>query len=394
VILLLLTLACAAPATAQRTYDPGVTDAQITIGNTAPYTGAFSAYSAEERAEAAYFTMMNDHGGVNGRKIRFVSVDDGSDVRQTVAATHRLVEQEHVLAIFGSFGTQANLATRDYLNAAKIPQVFIQANAAVFNDPEHYPWTMGFFATPLVEGSAYARYILTNKPNAKIALLYARGEAGKEYADGLRDGLGSKASTLIVKEATFEYSDPASEIDAQVEALRDSGADVLANFSTGSVATQVIRKAFDLGWHPLQFIPNGSLSIAAFLDPAGLRKADGIISNARSKGWLEPHAQDDPAVRDFVDWMKRYNPQASLRDAISVAGYERAQALIDVLRRCGDDVSRANVMRQAASMDLELGILRPGIKIRTSATDFQPIKQLYLIRFDGADWKSAGAVIE
>jgi branched-chain amino acid transport system substrate-binding protein len=274
------------------------------------------------------------------------------------------------------------------MNEKKVPQLFIQTSSAVFDDPSHFPWTMGFFATYRTEGWSYARYILENRPEAKIAVLYANDDAGKEYLAGVHEGLGAKASTLIVKEASYQVSDPKidSLLDSQIMALKNSGADVFLNLSVGMFASQAIRKAYDMGWRPLQFIPNASLSVTAFLDPAGLEKAAGIVSNARSKGWSHPQARSDPAVREFLEWMSRYNPQASLRDQNNVAGYERAQALVEVLKKCGDNLTRANVMKQAASLDLELGMLRPGIRITTSPSDYQPIKQLYLIRFNGKEW--------
>lgn len=388
--ILLAPMAIAIPGAAEKRYGPGVTDHEIKIGNIAPYTGFMQEYGAVARAEAAYFQMIDDRGGVNGRKINFVSEDDGSDSVRFVDLTHQLVEQQGVLLIFSSFGTEPNLAIRPYMNEKKVPQLFIQSSSAVFDDPSHFPWTMGFFATYRTEGLAYAKYILQNKPAAKIGVLYENTDAGKEYLGGLRDGLGDKALAIIVKEASYQVADP--DVDSQVLALKNSGADVFLNLSVGTFATAAIRKAYDIDWHPLQFIPNASLSIALFLDPAGLPKAAGIITNARSKSWTHPQSRNDPVVRGFLDWMSRYNPQASLRDQNNVAGYERAQALIQVLKKCGDDLTRANVMKQAASMDFELGMLRPGIRVRTSADDYQPIKQLFLIRFNGKDWEPIGPV--
>jgi branched-chain amino acid transport system substrate-binding protein len=377
-----------APALAQKTYDPGVTDHEIKIGNIMTYTGWAKEYGAVGRAEAAYFQMINDRGGIGGRKIDFISVDDGSEPGKAVDLARKLVEEDGVLLIFSSVGTESNLAIRAYMNEKKVPQLFIQTSSAVFNDPSHFPWTMGFFATYRTEGWSYARYILENRPEAKIAVLYANDDAGKEYLAGVHEGLGAKASTLIVKEASYQVSDPKidSLLDSQIMALKNSGADVFLNLSVGMFASQAIRKAYDMGWRPLQFIPNASLSVTAFLDPAGLEKAAGIVSNARSKGWSHPQARSDPAVREFLEWMSRYNPQASLRDQNNVAGYERAQALVEVLKKCGDNLTRANVMKQATSLDLELGMLRPGIRITTSPSDYQPIKQLYLIRFNGKEW--------
>ncbi len=381
----------ATPAAAQKKYDPGATDTEIKIGNISPYSGLYSEYGAVARAEAAYFQMINDRGGVNGHKINFVSVDDSSDTGKSLELARKLVEQDGVLLIFSSFGSESNEAIRKYMNDKKVPQLFIQASSAVFDDPAHFPWTMGFFATYRTEGSAYAKYILQSKPGAKIAVLYANTDAGKEYLAGVHDGLGKKASTMIVKEVPYEQADPT--LSSQIEALKSSGADVFINLAFGKFAAQAIRSAYDIGWHPLQFIPNASLSIDAFIDPAGREKAAGIITNARSKGWMHTQERNDPAVREFLAWMSKYNPKASLRDQLNVAGYERAQVLVEVLRKCGNDLTRANVMKQAAGLDLELGMLRPGIRITTSPTDYQPIKQLYLMKFDGTTWVPFGQVI-
>ena len=375
---------------AQKAYDPGASDSEIKIGNIAEYSGWGSAYGAVGRAEAAYFRMMNDRGGVNGRKIDFISLDSESDAAKSVDLARQLVEQDRVLLIFSPIGTESNLAIRAYLNDRKVPQIFVESSSAAFDDPGHFPWTMGFFPTYRTEGLAYAKYILRNRPAAKIAVLYANDDAGKEYLAGVHDGLGDKASSMIVKEASYQTSE--TTLDPQIVALKNSGADVFFNLSLGPFATQAIRTAYDMDWHPLQFIPNASLSVAAFLDPAGLAKASGIIANARSKGWLEPQTRTDPEVREFLEWMSKYNPEASLRDQNNVAGYERAEALVEVLRKCGDNLTRSNVMKQAASLDVELGMLRPGIRVTTSPTDYQPIKQLFLIRFNGRNWVPFGAV--
>jgi len=274
----------------------------------------------------------------------------------------------------------------------KVPQPFVADTDSSNDDPAHFPWTMGFQASKRAEAAAYAKYILQNKPNAKIAVLYSQDPAGEEWRLGLHDGLGARAAALIVKEVSFAYSDPGG-LDAQVAAAKSSGADVFMNLTVGKFATRAISKAYDIGWHPLQFIPNASLSIAAFLEPAGLEKATGVVSNARSKGWLTSQAQRDPAVREFLDWLKRYLPEANPRDADNVYGYEVAQTLIEVLKKCGDDLTRANVMNQAAHLDLALGMLRPGIRITTSPTDYRPIKQLFLVQFDGKDWVRFADVI-
>jgi len=369
----------------------GATDSQIKIGNMVAYTGRGKVYASVARAEAAYFQMINDRGGIHGRKIEFISLDNASEPGKSLPLARKLVEEDGVLLIFSSLGTEANLAMRAYLNDQKVPQLFVQSSSAVFDDPSHFPWTMGFFATYRTEGRVYAKYIRQNRPRARIGILYANDDAGKEYLAGIHEGLGDQAAAMIVKEVAYQDSDAA--LDAQILALKNSGADVLLNMSMGGFATQAIRKIYEMDWHPLQFIPNAALSVAAFLEPAGLEKATGIITNARSKGWSSPEARRDPGVAEFVEWMRKYNPEASLRDQDNAAGYERAQALVEVLKRCGDDLTRANVMKQAASLDLELGMLRPGIKIRTSPDDYQPIKQLYLVKFDGKAWVPFGSVI-
>jgi branched-chain amino acid transport system substrate-binding protein len=390
-----LALAALTPAPlalAQKAYDPGAADTELKIGNIMSYTGWAESYGAIGRAEAAYFRMINDRGGVNGRKITFISVDNGSAATNSADLARRLVEHDGVLLVFGSLGTETNLAIRAYLNEQHVPQLFVDSSSAVFDDPAHFPWTMGFFASYRTEGLAYAKYILQSKPGARIAILYADDDAGKEYLAGVLDGLGPRSSAMIVRQISYRTAD--ASLDAQLTALRDSGADVFLNFAVGPFATEAIRKAYDLDWHPLQFIANASLSIAAFLDPAGLPKAAGIITNARSKGWLEPQTRSDPAVREFVEWMRQYNPQASLRDQNNVAGYERAAALVEVLKKCGDNLTRANVMQQAAHLDIELGMLRPGIRVSTTPASYQPIHQLFLMKFDGRGWVPFGPVID
>ena len=374
-------------ATAQKKYDPGATDTEITVGNIVPYTGQFSEYGANGRAEAAYFRMINDRGGINGRKINFISLDFNSDPNKSVELAHQLVERDQVLLTVGIWGTPTNLAIRQYMNEKKVPQLFVAAPDPAFDDPSHFPWTMGFQVTKRIEGEVYADYVRRNRPNAKVAILYSHDSSGQEWLRGLKEGFGNKESTMIVKEMSFAYSD-AQLFDAQIIALKDSGADVFMNMTVGRFATEAIRKSYDIDWHPLQFIPNASISIEAFLDPAGLEKSEGIIANARSKGWRGSRSRQDPAVRDFLEWMARYNPQASLRDFEYVYGYEVAQTLVEVLKKCGDNLTRENVMKQATSLDLQLGMLRPGIRITTSPTDYQPIKQLFLVQFDGENWNS------
>jgi branched-chain amino acid transport system substrate-binding protein len=382
-------LFCPWSSSGQETVQTGASSSEIRIGNITCYTGWAKEYAAVARAEAAYFEMINERGGIHGRKIKFISVDNGCESEKSLALAQKLVEKDGVLLLFSTFGTETNLAIRGYMNEKGVPQLFLESSSAVFDDPTHFPWTMGFFATYRTEGRAYAKYILQNKPAGKIGVLAADDEAGREYVAGLREGLGTRTS-MIVQEVKYSSSEP--NLDRQISSLKDSRADVFVNLSIGPFSTEAIRAAFDLNWHPLQLIPNASLSVAAFLEPAGLTKAAGIISNARSKGWRGVQMEPDPAVRDFLEWMKKYNPEANLRDQNNVAGYERAEALVAVLTKCGDDLSHANVMKKASSLDLEIGMLRPGIRLRTSPIAYQPIKELFLIQFDGKQWQPIGEV--
>jgi branched-chain amino acid transport system substrate-binding protein len=388
-VLLILFLA-AWPARAEKKYDPGASDGEIRIGNLVPTSGPFAEYGAIGRAEAAYFRMVNERGGINGRKVTYVSLDSGAGLETPVELAHRLVERERVLLLVSTWGSPTNRSIRPYLNQQGVPQLFVAANDAEFDDPAHYPWTMGFVPSKRTEGERYAHYLLAARPDARIALLYSDDAEGAEYRAGLRAGLGEKADAMIVREGAFRYADP-STIPPLVAGFQRAGADVFMNMAVGRFATQGISAAYDLGWRPLQFLPNASLSISAFLDPAGLEKAKGLICNARSKGWGNAQARKDPAVRAFLDWMKKYLPPGSERDAQSVYGYEVAQALEQVLKRCGDDLTRASVMAEATHLDLELDMLRPGIRIHTSPDDYRPIKDLFLVRFDGRDWVSLDA---
>jgi branched-chain amino acid transport system substrate-binding protein len=388
--LILLALVLALPAPAQKRYDPGASDTEIKVGNFVPYTGPFAEYGAIGRAVAAYFRMVNDHGGIRGRKVTFISLDSGPGPEAALVLARRLVEQDQVLLLAGTWGSPANKAVRPYLNEHRVPQLFVAATDAAFEDPEHYPWTMGFAPSKRTEAALYGRYLLEHKPDARIALLTSDDEDGAEYRAGLAESLGAKAAAMIVQDGRFRYSDPGA-IDALVARFQKAGADVFMNLAIGRFATRGIRAAYDLGWRPLQFIPNASLSVTAFLEPAGLPKAHGLICNARSKGWTGPAAGRDPAVEAFLEWMRTYNPEASLRDAQNVFGYEVAQTLEAVLKACGDDLTRANVLVQATHLDLELGMLAPGIRVHTGPTDYRPIKDLYFVRFDGREWVHLGA---
>ena len=368
----------------------GASDGEIKIGNIVPYTGSFSAYGAIGRAEAAYFRMLNQAGGMNGRKINFISLDSESNTDTAVTLAHRLVEQDQVLLTVSIWGAPANMAIRTYMNEKHVPQLFAAAESDL-NDPSHFPWTMGFQPSRRTEALEYARYILQARPTAKIAILYPADSSAQEWMQAVKDGLGNMASPMIVKELSFDYADPAS-LGTTLTLLKNSGADVFLNLVIGKAATEVILKASAIGWHPLQLISNASLAAIARLAPADRPKAAGIVTNARSKSWLKPSARNDPAVRAFLDWMAVWNPQADLRDPDNVYGYEVAQTVVEVLKKCGDTLTRDNVMKQAASLDLQLGMLHSGIKVTTSPTDYQPIKKLFMIQFDGQDWVSAGKV--
>jgi branched-chain amino acid transport system substrate-binding protein len=310
-----------APVMAQKPCDDGASDTEIKIGNIATYKGWGKEYATVVRAEAAYFQKINERGGVNGRKIKFISLDNASEPGPSLELARKLVEDEKVLLIFGSIGTESNLAIRAYMKDKKVPQLFVQTSSAVFDDPARFPWIMGLFATFRSEDRVYAKYLLQNRLTGKIGVLYANDDAGKEYLAGVRDVLADKTATMIVKEVACQVSEQGSDeaLNLRIASLKESGADVFLNFSVGPFATRSIGAAYDLGWHPLQFIPNASLSVVGFLEPAGLEKAAGIIANARSKGWQSVRAQSDPAVREFLDWMKKYNPDASLRDQNNVA---------------------------------------------------------------------------
>jgi branched-chain amino acid transport system substrate-binding protein len=383
----------ASPAGAgDRNYGPGVSDGEIRIGQTMPYSGPASSWAALGLADAAYFKMVNDRGGVNGRKITLLSLDDGYSPPRTVEQTRRLVENDNVLLIFNPLGTASNSATRKYLNDRKVPQLFVATGASKFGDPAHFPWTMSFSPNYLSEAKVYAKFLLQTKPAGRIAVLYQNDDFGKDYLAGLKAGLGDRAAQMIVAEVTYEVSDPT--VDSQIVSLKNSGADVFFNIATPKFAAQAIRRAYDLDWHPLQFLVNVSSSIATVLRPAGAEKAKGIISAAYQKDPNDPQWRDDPAFQEWNAWMDKYNPQADKGDFFNVTGYNVAQTLVQALRQCGDDLSRENVIRQAAALDLPLPMLLPGIKVTTSPTDFRPIKQMQLQKFDGERWILFGDVIE
>jgi len=371
-------------AKAEKKYGPGVTDTEIKVGQTMPHSGPASAWGTVGRAELAYFRMINDQGGINGRKIKLISLDDAFSPPKTVEQTRRLVEQENVAFIFSSLGP-GNLAVRRYLNDLRVPQLFVLYPTQRLNDPEHFPWTIGLIPSYYLDGKVHARYILAHKPSAKIAILHDNLDVEKEAVKGLRDGLGDKSGQLIVKELSFEISD--ATVDSQMVTLKASGADTFYNVSSPKFATQAIRKANELGWKPLHFLVYGSQSIQAVLEPAGLENSIGIISAIFGKDATDPRWKDDPSTKLYLDWLQKYYPGGRAADIFIGSGWAFAQSLIYVLKQCGDDLSRENIMRQTTNLhSVTLPWLLPGVTLNTSPTDYQPIKQMTETRFNGKSW--------
>jgi branched-chain amino acid transport system substrate-binding protein len=379
----LLAAALASPtALAQKT---------IKIGNTNPYSGPASAYGTIGKTIGAYWKMVNEHGGINGHKIEWISYDDGYSPPKTVEMARRLVEQDQVLLIFQSLGTPTNSAIHKYMNAKKVPHLFVATGATKWNDPKHYPWTMGWQPNYQTEGRIYAEHILKNNPKAKIAVLYQNDDYGKDYLKGFKDGLGSHAN-MIVKEVSYETSDPT--VDSQMVQLQASGADTFFNITTPKFAAQAIRKAYDSGWKPTQYLNNVSASVGSVLKPAGLEKAVGIISTQYLKDPTDPQWQNDPAIKEWKAFMGKYYPEGNLADASNVYGYAVAQTMEQVLKQAGNNLTRANIMKQAESLKgYRTELMLPGIRINTSATDHAPIESEQLIRFDGEKYVRFGPII-
>ena len=386
-------LAALAPLRAARAAaTPGVTATEIRFGNTNPHSGPASAYGMIANTETAFFKMINDRGGIGGRMITYISLDDGYSPPRTVEQTRRLVEQEGVAFMFQGLGTPPQTAVRQYLNAKKVPQLFVATGADKFGDPEHFPWTMGYNPSYRTESAIYGKYLLKEKPDAKIAVLYQNDDFGKDYLAGLRQGIGDAYGKMVVKEVSYETTDPT--IDSQVITLQGSGADVLVTAATPKWAAQTIRKVADVGWKPLHFMTNVSISVGSVITPAGAEKAAGMISAAYGKDQTDPQWAHDPGMAEWRGFMKQYMPDADLTDQNIPYAYAAAGTLMQVLKQCGDNLSRANIMKQAASLtDLELPTLLPGIRINTSATNFHPIRSLQLQRWTGKAWELFGAVI-
>jgi branched-chain amino acid transport system substrate-binding protein len=377
---------------AEKKYGPGVTDTEIKIGSTNPYSGPASAYGTIGRAESAYFKMINDQGGINGRKINFISLDDGYSPPRTVEQVRKLVEQEQVLFLAGTLGTPPNSAIHKYVNAKGVPHIFVNTGATKWGDPKNFPWTMGFNINYQAEGHIYAQYILDTKPDARIAILYQNDDYGKDYVRGLKDGLGDKAAKMVVAEASYEVTDPT--IDSQIVTLKASGADTFYNVTTPKFAAQAIRKVFDMGWKPLHVLNNVSTSVGSVLMPAGLDKSVGLVSAGYLKDPVDPQWKNDADFKEYSAWLKKYYPEGDINDGFNVAGYVIAQGVVHVLKACGDDLSRENVMKQMASIkDLQVPMMLPGIKWNISASDFFLIESAQLVRFDGKEWVRFGKII-
>lgn len=395
--LLASTLAMAAmviaPSTfAEKKYGPGASDTEIKLGQTMPYSGPASAYAAIGKTEVAYFKMINEQGGVNGRKINLISLDDAYSPPRAVEQVRRLVEEEQVLALFQTLGTPTNTAFHKYINAKQVPHLFLATGATKWSDPKNFPWTLGFQPNYQTEARIYARYILAYKADAKIAILFQNDDYGKDYLKGFKDGLGAKAASMIVSEVSYEVTDPT--VDSQMVTLKSSGADTFINITTPKFAAQAIRKAADMGWTPLHFLNNVSSSVGAVLTPAGLEKAKNIITAQYVKDATDPQWNNDPAIKRWREFMKKYMPDADVSDALHVYGYAVSQLMVQVLKQCGDDLSRENLMKQATSVkNVELDGLLPGIKINTGPNDYYPIEQVQLQQFDGKRWVLFGQVM-
>jgi branched-chain amino acid transport system substrate-binding protein len=389
---LIVLAASSSGALAQKKYDVGATDTEIKIGNIMPYSGVASSYGVIGKTEDAYFKKINAEGGINGRKINFVSYDDGYSPPKTVEQARKLVESDEVLLIFNSLGTAMNSAIQKYMNARKIPQLFVATGATKWNDPKEFPWTMGWQPNYQSETQIYAKYILKEYPNAKIAVMYQNDDYGKDYLKGLKDGLGAKAASMIVAEESYETSEPT--IDTHIVKLKSTNADVFINVASPKFAAQAIKKMAEVQWKPVHFLNNVSGSIGGVITPAGPENAQGIISSAYLKDPTDPQWKNDAGMKGWNEFLDKYFPEANRTDASVIYGYSVAQTLAHVLKQCGDNLTHENVMKQAASIkDLELGGLLPGVKVNTSATDFAPLSQLQLMRFKGDTWERFGDII-
>jgi branched-chain amino acid transport system substrate-binding protein len=378
-------------ALAQKKYDTGATDTEIKIGNIMPYSGPASAYGVIGKTEEIYFKKINAEGGINGRKINFISYDDGYSPPKAVEQARKLVESDEVLLIFNSLGTPSNTAIQKYMNAKKVPQLFVATGATKWNDPKEFPWTMGWQPSYQSEARIYAKYLMKEKPDAKIAIFYQNDDFGKDYLKGLKDGLGAKGSMLIAEES-YETTEPT--IDNHIVKLKATGADVLIDIATPKFAAQAIKKVAEIDWKMLHIVTNVSSSIGAVIKPAGIENSQGILSATYGKDGTDPQWDNDPGMKKFYAFLEKYYPEANRQDANVVYGYGVAQTMVKVIEMCGDNLTRENVMKQAASLkDFTPDTSLPGIKLNTSATDFAPIEQLQMQRLKGEKWELFGDII-
>ena len=385
-----VTAMAAGSALAQKKYDVGADDKEIKLGHINPYSGPASAYGAIGKSISAYFDKINAEGGINGRKVKFISLDDGYNPAKTVEQTRKLVEQEEVLAIFQPLGTPPNSAIHKYMNDKKVPHLFLATGATKWGDPKNFPWTMGYQPNYQSESKVFAAHILETKPNAKIAILYQNDDYGKDYLKGFEDGLGEKGKTMIVSKLTYEVTDPT--VDSQMVSLKASGADTFFNITTPKFAAQAIKKAAELGWKPVHYLNSVSSSVGSVLTPAGLEASIGIYTANYIKDPTDPQFQKGKEWDDWVAYMKKYHPTGAMNDNFNVYGYTVAQLMVQVLKQAGDDLTRANVMKQAANLDLTLPMLLPGVNVKTGPDDFFPIEREQLGRFDGKTWVLFGKV--
>jgi branched-chain amino acid transport system substrate-binding protein len=378
-------------ALAQKKYDTGATDTEVKIGNIVPYSGPASAYGIIGKSEEAYFKMINENGGINGRKIKFISYDDAYSPPKAVEQVRKLVESDEVLVVFSALGTPSNTAIQKYLNAKKVPQLFAATGATKWNDPTHFPWTIGWLPSYQSEGRIYAKFLIKEKPDAKVAVLYQNDDFGKDYLKGLKDGFGAKAPAIIAEES-YEISEPT--IDNHIVKLKASGADVLISITTPKFAAQTIKKMAEIDWKALQIVANVSTSVGAVMKPAGFENGQGVLSAHYAKDAGDAQWKDDPGMKKFLAFLDKYYPDADRTNSQVIYGYGAAQTLTKVLEMCGDDLTRANIMKQAANLkDFTPDTLLPGVRINTSATDFAPIEQLQMMRFKGEKWDLFGDVI-
>jgi branched-chain amino acid transport system substrate-binding protein len=389
-----LALVLAAPAAhAQKKYDTGATDTEIKIGQTVPFSGPASAYATIGKTQAAYFNMINEQGGVNGRKINLIQYDDSYSPPKAVEQVRKLVESDEVLLTFQIIGTPSNAAVQKYLNGKKVPQLFAATGASKFTDPKNYPWTLGFNPNYFVEGRIYGQYIIKQYPDAKVGVLYQNDDLGRDYLNGIKSGLGDKAATMIVAEASYEVSDPT--VDSQILKLKAAGADVLFDASTPKFAAQTIKKAAELGWKPVHILDINATSVGAVMQPAGLEASKGVISVNYGKDPLDPTWKDDPGMKRYLDFMAKYYPEGDKNSLFNTYGYSTAQLMVHVLKQCGDDLTRENILKQATNLkNVQLDLSLPGIVGNTTPNDYRVNKQLQMMKFNGERWELFGPILE